>query len=100
MGWPAAGNIATSISRWWCPVSFFSTPAGATPMPDNPNRTVTSRPTVAPSTGLMMYARAPAGASRVGSAGLAAVASAATLARAKPVKNLRMVQFLLGGTRS
>jgi hypothetical protein len=39
--------------RWWWPVLGAAMPAGATPMPDKPKRTVTGLDTVSPSVGLM-----------------------------------------------
>src|SRR6185312_1412999 len=72
-------------------------PAGATPIPESPNCTVTSRSTVAPSAGVMMYTFASAGASCVGSAGAAASASAAIPDSPKPIQNLCMMQLLEHG---
>ena len=37
--------------QWWCPVFAFSKPAGATPMPTSPKRTIGVGVTYAPSTG-------------------------------------------------
>jgi hypothetical protein len=78
-------------------VFSLSTPAGATPMPDNPKRTVTGLETISPFCGLMKYSLTlfgvalGAGLGVVLGVGLGeAVWAAAVVAKANPPINARM----------